>query len=97
MSNIAVKSMEYDVNACMLYDYMIQSGFNEEIVAQQMGLTEEQTIKYGEKMGKSAWTIIHRWIQSPASIPYHYMFCLCKALNAPCEAMFMQSRLLNRR
>ena len=91
-----VKRPVYDGNACMLYDFMISQGLTEEIIMQRMGLDEERKTVLGEEnFGRSPWYPISVWIESPISIPRHYILSLCNALNAPVEAVFTKSRILN--
>lgn len=76
----------YDGNACMLYDYMI---------AQR--LTEEDVLRLMQKYDNQALGCpVFYYIQNPNSIPRHLIPVLCRALNAPIEAIFMRSRILNR-
>lgn len=81
MRKQSLKYGQYDGNACMLYDYMIKSGLNEEIIAQRLGVD-----------GITGATV-RLWIQEPISIPYKFMFGLCRVLNAPCEALFLRTRI----
>ncbi len=96
MAKGTVKRPAYDGNACMLYDFMISQGLTEEIIMQRMGLDEERKAVLGEEdFGRSPWYPISVWIESPISIPRHYIPSLCNAIGAPIEAMFMRSRILN--
>lgn len=96
MAKNYVKRPIYDGNACMLYDFMVSQGMTEEMIAECMGLLEEHRKRWGdESINRAPWQPIARWIQDPYSIPRHYIPVLCKVLNAPIEALFAQSRILN--
>lgn len=96
MEKRTAKRPEYDGNACMLYDFMVSQGLTEEIIAQQMGLDVEREKIVGEEIHRRApWQPVAGWIQNPNSIPRYYMLSLCSAMDAPLEAMFIKSRLLN--
>lgn len=86
MGRQQVKRPTYDGNACMLYDYMVAQELTEEKVVQLMGL---------EKEDHAPWCPVFAWIQNPNSIPMYQIPGLCRALNAPMEAIFMKSRILN--
>lgn len=81
-----VKRPVYDGNACMLYDYMVNQGLTEETVAELMGF---------EKNVLAPWYPISEYIQRPSCIPRQYIPKLCGILNAPIEAAFARSRILN--
>lgn len=81
-----VKRHVYDGNACMLYDYMAVQEMKEEDVLRVMRLIEND---------RELWAPIDTWIQNPRSIPMYRIPALCRALNAPMEAIFMKSRILN--
>lgn len=81
-----MKRPEYDGNACMLYDFMVSQGLTEESVMHRMGLDIDKS---------APWYPVSIWIQELVSIPRHYMASLCSAVNAPLEAVFIKSRLLN--
>ena len=80
-----VKKPIYDGNACMLYDYMVEQDLTEEDVSQLLQRYDGKT---------SRWPI-STYIQNPISIPFYRIPGLCKVLNAPIEAVFMKSRILN--
>lgn len=81
-----VKRPVYDGNACMLYDYMVTQGLTEEAVVKLMGL---------EINVPAPWYPVDIYIQKPVSIPRHLIPKLCMILNAPIEAIFARSRILN--
>ncbi len=96
MAKKDMKRPEYDGNACMLYDFMVFQGLTEEIIVRQMGLDEEFEKIWDKKVLKRApWQPVATWIQNPGSIPLNYMLGLCSAMNAPVEAVFFKSRILN--
>lgn len=80
-----VKKPIYDGNACMLYDYMVMQSLTEEDVLQLMQRYDNQ----------ASGCPISTYIQNPISIPFYRIPGLCRALNAPMEAVFMKSRILN--
>lgn len=84
MERKAIKKPEYDGNACMLYDYMIYQELTEKIVMRRMGIDKEHP-----------YLPVSRWIQDPYSIPMHRIPVFCSILNAPIEALFTKSRILN--
>ena len=81
-----VKKFVYDGNACMLYDYMVAQEMKEKDVLHMLRLVEND----GELRAP-----IDIWIQKPNSIPMYLIPALCRVLNAPIEAIFMKSRILN--
>lgn len=84
MERKEVKRPEYDGNACLLYDFMIYQHLTEKIVMQRMGIYKGDP-----------YQPVARWIQSSGSIPYYQTPSLCAALNAPLDATYMNSRILN--
>ncbi len=85
MGSRQAKEPIYDGNACMLYDYMVAQG-----------LTEEDVLRLIQKYDDQAsGCLVSYYIQNPNSIPRHRIPALCRALNAPIEAIFMRSRILN--
>ncbi len=96
MAKKTTKRPEYDGNACMLYDFMVSHGLTEESIAHRMGLDVELEKKWGKEDYRSTpWHPVATWIQSPWSIPRNYILNLCSAMNAPVEAIFFKSRILN--
>lgn len=96
MGKRAVKRPVYDGNACLLYDFMISQGLTEEIIMQRMGMDKESEAIWGEEISSRApWNPVATWIEQPTSIPRRYILGICKALNAPVEAVFAKSRILN--
>lgn len=81
-----VKRPVYDGNACMLYDYMVTQGLTEEDVMELMGI---------EKSISAPWHPVNVYIQDPSSIPRYFIPKLCMILNAPVEAVYIRSRILN--
>lgn len=91
-----MKRPVYTENACMLYDFMTSQGLTEEIIMQRMGIDKEMEAIWGEEISSRApWYPVATWIEHPTSIPWHYILSLCKAFNAPMEAVFTKSRILN--
>lgn len=86
MEGKPIKRPNYDGNACMLYDYMTAQGMKEEDVVHMMGLV---------KNDRAPWCPVSTWISDSASIPMRHIPDLCRALNAPIEAIYMKSRILN--
>lgn len=84
MGRNALKKPNYDGSACLLYDFMISQGLTEKNVMQRMGLNEEHP-----------YFPVSLWIQDSGSIPSYYMQALCSALNAPIEALFIRTKILN--
>lgn len=78
----------YDGNACLLYDFMIKQKLTEEVISERMGLVLE-------KGSKTPWQPIATWIQYPNSIPSYRIPLLCRVLNAPMEAIYIKSFILN--
>lgn len=85
MQERRIKDPTYDENACLLYDYMVSRKLTEVQVSKTMN-------EYGIKCDS---TNVWRWIQYPDCIPFWGIPALCVALDAPLEALFMQSRILN--
>lgn len=85
MGKWEMKAFTYDGNACLLYDYMISKKLTEEEVSNTVS-------GYGIKCDDvDVWC----WIQYPESIPFWNIPALCVAIDAPLEALFMESRILN--
>lgn len=96
MAKESMKRPTYDGCACLLYDYMVSQGLTEEIIMRRMGLNEEQKEMSGKEVyNRAPWCPVSLWIQEPASIPRRYILGLCRAVNAPIEAIFIRSRILN--
>lgn len=81
-----VKRPVYDGNACMLYDYMVIHGLTEEKIVELMGF---------EKCVRKPWRPVDIYIQEPSSIPRSLIPKLCRVLDAPIEALYIRSRILN--
>lgn len=91
-----VKKPVYDGNACMLYDFMTSQGLTEEIIMRRMGMDIVKKALLGEELfSRAPWEPVATWIKNPASIPQHYILSICKSVNAPVEAVFTKSRILN--
>lgn len=96
MGKKGVKKPVYDGNACMLYDFMTSQGLTEEIIMRRMGMDKVKKALFGEEIfSRAPWELVATWIKNPASIPQHYILSICKAFNAPVEAIFTKSRILN--
>lgn len=96
MVSKTVKRPVYDGNVCLLYDFMVAQALTEEDVAKRMGLDKERKACWGEEVYDYApWYPISQWFMEPNSIPIYYMPRLCRVLNAPIEACFQRSKILN--
>lgn len=96
MEKKSVKRPTYDGNTCILYDFMVARGLDEEKIAKIIGLHEEQVKLFGEESAnKAPWNPVSLWLREPISIPQHYLIRLCTVLHAPIECLYMKSRILN--
>lgn len=96
MAKKSVKRPTYDGNTCILYDFMVARGLDEEKIAKIIGLHEEQVKLFGEESAnKAPWNPVSLWLREPISIPQHYLIRLCTVLHAPIECLYMKSKILN--
>lgn len=96
MAKKSVKRPTYDGNTCILYDFMVARGLDEEKLAKMVGVYQDRVEKWSEEIANRALCApVSLWFQEPTSIPQHYLIRLCTVLHAPIECLYMKSRILN--
>lgn len=91
MKKINAKRPEYDGNTSLLYDFMVAQGLKEEDVVEKMGMRDLEDEFYQ----RAPWKPVSIWLKCPVSVPAKYILPFAKILNAPIEAIYMRSKILN--